>query len=98
MTKSREIQRVMLEIMPGAILNISGVVSGCLCQDGPECSAQVWVLAHYPQTPERSKDLELSESTATGSLGQCRGGTWIQRIWKASTFRAATPMTLLDRY
>jgi hypothetical protein len=57
----REIRAVMLEIMPGAILNISGVVSGCLCQDGPACSAQVWVLAHYPQTPERSKDLELSD-------------------------------------
>ncbi|HEX4376113.1 MAG TPA: hypothetical protein VHZ99_03065 [Steroidobacteraceae bacterium] len=56
----REIRGVMLEVMPGAILNISGVVSGCLCQDGTACSAQVWVLAEYPQRPERSKDVELS--------------------------------------
>lgn len=65
----REIQGVMLEIMPGAILNISGVVSGCLCQDGPACSAQVWVLAHYPQTPERSKDLELSDINSHWVIG-----------------------------
>jgi hypothetical protein len=57
----REIQAAILAIMPGAILNISGVVSGCLCEDGPGCAAQAWVLAHRPGTPARSKDLEVSD-------------------------------------
>lgn len=60
---------VVLGIMPGAILNISGVVSGCLCQDGPGCAAQGWVLAHRPETPGQSKDLEVSDINNRWMIG-----------------------------
>jgi hypothetical protein len=38
----REIQAVVHELAPGAVVLISGVVEGCPCEDGPACSAQVW--------------------------------------------------------
>jgi len=42
----RKVQAVVLELYPGAIVNIGGVTSECRCEDGPECTAQVWVVAH----------------------------------------------------
>ena len=42
----REILSVAADILPGAIVNIGGVVSGCPCEDGLSCSAQVWIVAH----------------------------------------------------
>jgi hypothetical protein len=42
----REIQGVMSEQFPGAIVNIGGVTVGCPCQDGVSCDSQVWVVAH----------------------------------------------------
>jgi hypothetical protein len=40
-----EIQRAAGKIYPGAVFNISGVVTGCACEDGPACTDQVWILA-----------------------------------------------------
>jgi hypothetical protein len=42
----REIRAVAAEMLPNAIVNISGVVTGCPCEEGPACSAQVWILAN----------------------------------------------------
>jgi hypothetical protein len=44
----REIQSVALTVVPRAIVNISGVVVGCPCEDGPGCAEQVWILASRP--------------------------------------------------
>jgi hypothetical protein len=44
--EAREIQSVMSALYPGAILNISGVATGCPCEEGPSCSDQVWVVPH----------------------------------------------------
>jgi hypothetical protein len=38
----REIQSAALQVSPGSIVNISGVVTGCPCEDGLGCSDQVW--------------------------------------------------------
>jgi hypothetical protein len=54
----RQIQAVVLELIPGAIVLISGVAQGCPCEDGPGCSAQVWTAI------DRSagiRSLELSD-------------------------------------
>ena len=32
--------------LPGAIVNIGGVVSGCTCEEGASCSDQVWIVAY----------------------------------------------------
>lgn len=54
----REIQSVAVEILPGAIVNIGGVVTGCPCEDGPSCSDQVWLVAYRP---DRSVGMLLSK-------------------------------------
>lgn len=44
----REIQGAARSVLPEAIVNIAGVTSDCPCEDGPGCSAQVWVVAYDP--------------------------------------------------
>jgi hypothetical protein len=41
----REIQQEIRNLVPIEFMNISPVVSGCSCEEGPECSAQVFVVA-----------------------------------------------------
>lgn len=45
----REIQSAARAVLPEAIVNIAGVTSECPCEDGPDCSAQVWVVAYEPE-------------------------------------------------
>ena len=54
----REIQSVIRDVVPGAIVNISGVVVGCPCEDGAACTDQVWIVAY---TPAISRGLQLSK-------------------------------------
>jgi tetratricopeptide (TPR) repeat protein len=70
--EAREIQRLMLDIMPGVILNIGTVVAGCACGDGPSCSAQVWVVGHRPGT---TAGLMLSKINSRWTVGP------VQRWW-----------------
>src|SRR5260370_41413847 len=44
-----EIQTDAATVMPGAIVNISTVVTGCPCEGGPSCSDQVWIVAYRPE-------------------------------------------------
>jgi hypothetical protein len=61
-----EIQTVMSSVLPGAIVNIAGVVTGCPCEDGPACSDQVWIVAHRP---EWSKGVQLSKISGHWNVG-----------------------------
>jgi hypothetical protein len=45
----REIQGAARSVLPEAIVNIAGVTSECPCEEGPGCSAQVWVVAYDPE-------------------------------------------------
>jgi hypothetical protein len=45
----RELQAATRAVLPEAIVNIGGVSSDCPCEDGPGCSAQVWVVAYDPK-------------------------------------------------
>ena len=62
----RETQSVMSSVLPGAIVNISAVVSGCPCEDGPACADQVWVVAYRPAW---SKGLQLSKIGGHWAVG-----------------------------
>lgn len=62
----REIQRVTSEIWPGASIRISTVVVGCPCEEGPSCSAQVWVVRHRPA---KAKGLLLSRIDGHWAIG-----------------------------
>src|ERR1041384_5277939 len=41
----REVQRVSAKYLPRDTVNISPVVTGCPCEEGPDCTEQVYVLA-----------------------------------------------------
>ena len=62
----REIQRQVERIFPGTLLNISGVTTGCPCENGPLCSDQVWVVAHQVRS---TKGLMLSRIEGHWTIG-----------------------------
>jgi hypothetical protein len=62
----RAIEAVMAPILPGALVNIGTVVEGCPCQDGPDCSDQVWVVAHRP---DRTVGIMLSRIKGRWVIG-----------------------------
>lgn len=62
----REIQSAALNVVPRAIVNISGVVVGCPCEDGPGCAEQVWILA---SRPGKTVGLLLSKIEDTWVIG-----------------------------
>jgi hypothetical protein len=62
----REIQAVVLRVLPGSILNISGVVTGCPCEEGPGCADQVWIVAHRAGI---TQGLQLSRINGRWALG-----------------------------
>ena len=68
----REIQQAASEAYPGFIVNISGVTNGCDCEDGSQCTAQVW-LALYHQ--EDIRGLVLSKIDGHWKIGA------VQRWW-----------------
>jgi hypothetical protein len=53
----REIQLVAEKYLPKVLLNISPVVTGCPCEEGPQCTDQVYIVAESGQS---SKGLQLS--------------------------------------
>ena len=61
-----EIRSLMAERYPGAIVYISGVTLGCACQDGPQCTEQVWSAALLG---DDSYELLLSRIDGTWQVG-----------------------------
>lgn len=68
----REIQALAFQFYPGSILNISGVVTGCPCEEGPRCTEQVWVVAH---SGGQTSGLQLSRVGGHRTIGV------VQRWW-----------------
>jgi hypothetical protein len=62
----REIQRAALEVYPDSIVSISGVTDGCDCEDGPSCTAQVWLALNREY---RTRSLVLSKIDGHWKLG-----------------------------
>lgn len=53
----REVQLISAKYLPKVMVNISPVVTDCPCEEGPQCTAQVYVVA---STQDDSKGLQLS--------------------------------------
>jgi hypothetical protein len=68
----REIQVVAEKLLPKVLLNISPVVADCPCEEGPQCTDQVYILAESGQT---SKGLQLSRIKNSWIVGN------IQQWW-----------------
>jgi hypothetical protein len=96
----REIQTVVHELAPGAIVLISGVVQGCPCEDGPACSAQVWTAI---DRSEGIRSLELSDINDHWIIGPVQ--QWFLESAKLERTKfptyaeyAAARVALNDRY
>ncbi len=68
----REIQQAASEVLPKALVNISGVTSGCRCEDGPSCKAYAWVTAFHQG---KAQGLQLALIGADWVIGP------VQRWW-----------------
>ncbi len=68
----REIQAATKPYLPSVYLNISPVVTGCVCEDGPDCKEQVYVVADAGAT---AKGLQLSRIKNAWTVGA------LQRWW-----------------
>ena len=68
----REIQDVASRYLVRSMLNISPVVSGCACEEGPMCTDQVYVIA---TTPTETKGLQLSRIRNAWIIGP------VQKWW-----------------
>jgi hypothetical protein len=62
----REIQVATRNYLPAEYLNISPVVTGCACEDGPDCKEQVFVLADAGAS---AKGLQLSRIKNAWTVG-----------------------------
>jgi hypothetical protein len=82
----REIQSAALQVYPGAIVNISGVVTGCPCEEGPGCTDQVWIVAHKPG---QSQGLQLSRFNGHWSIGVVQ--QWWLDFDKVAGLRVRSP-------
>jgi hypothetical protein len=68
----REIQESVANVLPKAIVNISGVTVGCPCEDGAGCKDEVWLVA---STSTLAKELKLSKIKDHWTIGP------IQQWW-----------------
>lgn len=70
--EAREVKAIVAELLPRSIVNIGPVVTGCPCEEGLQCTDQVWVTLEQ-------------RHTSTGLLLSKSGGHWqigpIQRWW-----------------
>jgi hypothetical protein len=71
----REIQLVAERYLPKALLNISPVVTGCPCEEGPQCTDQVYIVA---ETAQSSKGLQMSRVKNAWVVGTVQQW-WLKR-------------------
>jgi hypothetical protein len=67
-----EIEAATSNVMPGAIVNIGTVVTGCPCEDGATCTDQVWIVAYRP---DKTMGFLLSRIGGRWTIGP------VQRWW-----------------
>jgi hypothetical protein len=71
----REIQGVTRSYIPDSYVNISSVVTGCPCEEGPGCEDQVYVLA---DAGAKTVGLQLSRIEKVWKVGE------VQKWWLAN--------------
>lgn len=87
----REVEAISRRYLPHAYVNISPVVTNCPCEEGPMCTAQVYVVA---QTAEKTRGLQLSRTKDRWDVGA------VQQWWlrREGIVRQHTGDSFLDEY
>lgn len=78
-----ELEAAMRERYPGSVVYISAVTSGCPCEDGPQCTDQVWSVASRNTV---SNELALSKIDGEWQVGPLQEW-WLVRDRISATFR-----------
>jgi hypothetical protein len=71
----REVQLVAAKYLPQATVNISPVVTDCPCEEGPDCTAQVYVIANQD---DKTRGLQLSRLHNRWTVGVVQQW-WLRR-------------------
>jgi hypothetical protein len=71
----REVQSVSAKYLPRATVNISPVVTDCPCEEGPDCTAQVYVLANHDGETRGLQLSRLHDRWTVGAVQQW----WLRR-------------------
>ena len=87
----REVELITRTYLPRAYVNISPVVTDCPCEEGPACTAQVYVVA---QTPDKTRGIQLSRMNDRWNVGVVQQW-WIRR---EAVVRQHTGNSFLDDY
>jgi hypothetical protein len=87
----REVQAISNRYLPRAIVNISPVVTDCPCEEGPTCTAQVYVLA---TSKDKTRGLQLSRMNDRWAVGMVQD--WWLRY--EAIVRQHTGNAMLDDY
>ena len=87
----REIEMITRKYLPRAYVNISPVVTDCPCEEGPACTAQVYVVA---QTADQTRGIQLSRMNDRWNVGT------VQQWWlrRDAVKRQHTGNSFLDYY
>jgi len=87
----REVQAIAVGYLPRDLVNISPVVTACPCEEGPTCTAQVYVLA---TAKGKTSGLQLSRMNTAWQVGV------VQKWWlkRAAIQRQNTGNAFLDEY
>jgi len=62
----REVETIAYQYLPRTVINISPVVTDCPCEEGPACTAQVYVVS---TVKDKSRGLQLSRMHNRWQLG-----------------------------
>jgi len=71
----REIQLMAEKYLPKVLLNISPVVAGCPCEEGPQCTDQVYIVAESGQSSKGLQMSRIRNAWVVGSVQQW----WLKR-------------------
>ena len=63
-----EITRAVQARRPGAMVNIGGASAGCDCQNGPDCSSEVWAVAYQPDASHGLRLARINQQWRIGPL------------------------------
>ena len=79
----REIEAVVRELFPASLVYISAVISECPCEDGPDCTAQVWSSAQFES---QVYEVSLSRIDGQWQVGPLQAW-WHQRARITASWR-----------
>ena len=71
----REMQLVVATYLPRALVNVSPVVTGCSCEEGPSCTDEVYIIANASSTAVGLQLVRIKNVWSVGAVQKW----WLKR-------------------